>query len=356
MQSIKFKAQNQTEDKIFKNAINEAFAEYLQENNTSRFANNEMRFKIFLFLSLWLLSYSLFYLFHLPPVLLFPLMVFHLFTHLLIGASIAHDANHNSLFSNNKYNRILSYTFELVGLSSATWRILHNKVHHVFVNVFGVDDAVHAGGVLRFSAQAKRLWFHKYQHIYCFFIYSLSILINILVKDFKLIKLYKSRSYNLSIWDIVGLFTFKILYFVFYLFLPIYLGHYSAAQFICFYFFGQLIIGLFLALIFEPGHHFENTNYPDVGDNVINETWQIHIIKTSCDFATASPLFQWLFGGLNIHVIHHLFSTVCHVHYLALSKKLKKKVMSLGYKYNEFPMFREAFITYKPAQKTGQRK
>jgi len=350
MQSIKFKAQNQTEDKIFKNAINEVVTAYFREKNISRFANNEMRFKIFFWLGLWSITYLSFFLFPRwlseQPGLLFIILLLHLFIHLMIGTNIAHDANHNSLFANKKYNKILSYTFEIIGFSSVAWKILHNKKHHAYVNVLGEDNNVNGGGIIRLSAKDKWLWFHKYQFIYCFFFYSLSILNFILIKDFKLLKHYRSGAYNVSIWDIVRLFTFKILYWVFYLFLPIYFGHYSPALFLSFYFAGQLIIGLVLALVFQLLHHFENTNYPDVTDDIINESWQINIIKTSCDYATDTPAINWLFGGANYHITHHLFSNICHVHYAGLTEKLKIKVLSMGYKYNEFRTFRAAYSAH----------
>src|SRR5580658_763634 len=152
MQNIKFKSQNKTEDKIFKNAIHEAVTDYFREKNITRFANNEMRFKIFFWLGLWLITYLSFFLFPRwlsgQPGLLFIVLLLHLFIHLMIGTNIAHDANHGSLFSNSKYNKILSYTFEIIGFSSVAWRILHNKKHHAYVNVLGEDNNVNGGGII----------------------------------------------------------------------------------------------------------------------------------------------------------------------------------------------------------------
>ena len=45
---------------------------------------------------------------------------------------------------------------------------------------------------------------------------------------------------------------------------------------------------------------------------------------TTSDYATESFWVTHLLGGINHHVIHHLFQHVCHIHYPSLTRILKK--------------------------------
>ncbi|MGC2768355.1 MAG: fatty acid desaturase, partial [Candidatus Acidiferrum sp.] len=55
--------------------------------------------------------------------------------------NIAHDSNHNSISSRPRVNKTLNYVFDLCGISSYMWRILHHRGHHSCINLHGEDDA-----------------------------------------------------------------------------------------------------------------------------------------------------------------------------------------------------------------------
>ena len=44
--------------------------------------------------------------------------------------NIAHDSNHNAISSRPAINKSLNYVFDLCGISSYMWRILHHRGHH----------------------------------------------------------------------------------------------------------------------------------------------------------------------------------------------------------------------------------
>ena len=100
----------------------------------------------------------------------------------------------------------------------------------------------------------------------------------------------------------------------------------------------QFICGLVLALIFQPAHVIQETEFfvPDEEGSVENN-WAIHQLKTTSNFANDSRLFSWLIGGLNYQVEHHLFPHVCHVHYRNISKIVKKTAeeYDLPYHYHK---------------------
>jgi linoleoyl-CoA desaturase len=48
---------------------------------------------------------------------------------------------------------------------------------------------------------------------------------------------------------------------------------------------------------------------------------------------------SWLLGGLNFHLEHHLFPTVCHVHYPALTQIVDATCREHGVPCAEHPSF-----------------
>jgi len=47
-------------------------------------------------------------------------------------------------------------------------------------------------------------------------------------------------------------------------------------------------------------------------------------------------------GGLNYQIEHHLFPTICHVHYREISEIVKKTAQEFNLPYNSFSTFRSA--------------
>jgi linoleoyl-CoA desaturase len=70
------------------------------------------------------------------------------------------------------------------------------------------------------------------------------------------------------------------------------------------------IAGFILAMIFQPAHVIEGTEYPlpDENGNLEN-SWAIHQLHTTTNFGHKEKLFSWYVGGLNYQVEHHLFPT-----------------------------------------------
>ena len=87
--------------------------------------------------------------------------------------NIAHDSNHNAISSAPSVNKTLNYVFDLCGISSYMWRILHHRGHHSCVNVHGEDDALTGRGILRFTPHEPRKPLQRFQHIYALFLYAI---------------------------------------------------------------------------------------------------------------------------------------------------------------------------------------
>ena len=69
-------------------------------------------------------------------------------------------------------------------------------------------------------------------------------------------------------------------------------------------------------------------------------------LYTTANFANDNHILNWYVGGLNFQVEHHLFPTICHVHYKALSKIVKQTAEEYGIPYNYQPTFTGAVVNH----------
>ena len=102
-----------------------------------------------------------------------------------VGFSVAHDALHGAYSSNQRVNRLLGYSFDILGANGYMWKITHNVIHHTYTNIPGVDEDLTVSPLLRLSPGAPLLPIHRWQHVYGWLTYSLATLNWIFMKDFQ---------------------------------------------------------------------------------------------------------------------------------------------------------------------------
>ncbi len=261
-----------------------------------------------------------------------------------IGLSVMHDANHGSYSSNKKVNQALGCIVNLVGGYHVNWKIQHNVLHHSYTNVHGFDEDIDKG-VMRFSPDQERKGFFRFQVYYAPFLYGIMTIYWLLVKDFEQLVRYNKKgllagqgiSFNKALVQI--LFN-KTWYIALTLVLPLAVMELPWWQILLGFLLMQFICGLILAFIFQPGHVVEDTNFyaPDENGSIEN-SWAIHQMRTTSNFATGSVLFSWFVGGLNFQIEHHLFPNICHVHYRGISKIVKEIAKEFNVPYYQHKTF-----------------
>ncbi len=105
---------------------------------------------------------------------------------------------------------------------------------------------------------------------------------------------------------------------------------------------GQFLNGITLVFVFLTGHLTEDTNFPVPEDGNIENNWAVHVVETTSDYSPKSRVLSWFTGCLNLHVAHHLFPKVCHVHYKHITPIIKSVAFKHGLEYREMPSFRYA--------------
>jgi linoleoyl-CoA desaturase len=107
------------------------------------------------------------------------------------------------------------------------------------------------------------------------------------------------------------------------------------------------ITGFILAVIFQPAHVIEGTEYPVPDDKGnMENNWAIHQLHTTTNFGHREKMFSWYVGGLNYQVEHHLFPNICHVHYRKIACIVKKTAEEFGLPYKSKDTFLQALIAH----------
>ena len=321
--------------------------EYFKENEISRYGNREMYVKATVLISIYLLSYILILTLQVNAWLLLPFAVLMGLAKAGIGMGVMHDALHGSYSKNTKLNKMMGDTIYMLGGNAFVWKIQHNIFHHTYTNIHGMDEDINTKVVIRLSDQAPLKRYHRFQHIYVFFLYSLMTLL-LLVNDF-----IKILNYNR--WGIVKqqrttldkeythMVALKVVYLFFMIALPILISSLLWWQVLIGFFAMHFTSGFILSVIFQMAHIVEGAHQPmpDTEGNIEN-AWAIHQLETTANFSPDNRFLNWYIGGLNYQVEHHLFPNICHVHYPKLSKIVSETAREFNLEYNVKPTFRSA--------------
>lgn len=346
-QSLTFSSINRE----FTQTLNKRVNEYFKTNNISRVGNTEMVVKTVVMFGLYFIPYALMiggvvtglgWMFLLVLVMSLGLAG--------IGLSVMHDANHGAYSSKKWLNTLMGYSLNLVGANAFNWKIQHNVLHHTYTNVHEEDEDISPRGVLRLSPHSNWKWFHKYQFIYAWFLYGLMTIVWMVFKDFVRIIRYQqnglARSNNANIlkeWII--LLVTKVVYVSYIFVIPFLVTSLSGWQIL----FGILtmhyIAGFILAIIFQPAHVIEGTEYPLPDEHhKLENTWAVHQLHTTTNFGNKSRWFSWYVGGLNFQIEHHLFPNICHVHYRKISAIVESTAREYNLPYKSATTFVDALL------------
>ncbi len=270
-----------------------------------------------------------------------------------IGLCVMHDANHGSYSKNTTVNRALGFSLNLLGGHALNWKLQHNVLHHTYTNVHLHDEDIAPPGFLRFEPHSKLKKIHRLQFLYAWFFYGIMSLMWSTTKDFKQIIRYNKmnllKGANTTFAkELTIIILSKVIYFG-YMILPyLLIKEMTFLNWLTGFVTIHYIASFILALIFQPAHVVTETEFPMPTDegNLEND-WAVHQVKTTMNFGNADKVFSWIVGGLNFQVEHHLFPTICHVHYPQISEIVKKTAEEFNLPYNSKKSFAGALWSHE---------
>ena len=311
---------------------------YFEENNISETGDWRLYIKTIFWIGLYIWSYASLVVFpsQTETWKLISLCIIHGLSWAGIGFNIVHDAAHGSYSKNAFLNYVISHFFDILGVSNYMWRRKHNIAHHTYVNIEDEDDDIGTMGLMRLTPNQERKSYHRFQAFYAIPAYSILYMAWISKKDLEKYhtKMVASTTIpEMSSIDRFLFWFFKGLYFVIYFLIPILVWGPIA---IVGWLIAAGICGITISLVFQLAHIVRKAQFPVAVEDRIDSSFDMHQIRTTCDFATNNWLVNWLVGGLNFQVIHHLFPKVSHVHYKSIQKIALEVFNEYGVKYNHY--------------------
>ena len=320
---------------------------HFTSNNISRKANTSLIIKGIVVFAVLLVPYYIFMTQNLSFGLFFLFYILHTFGQVLVAFNIGHDANHNALSNNKFINKLGYFTYDLVGVNSYVWRLMHTKGHHPNINIPDLDQSIMGRKLFRFSPDQVRETHHKWQHIYVFFFYGLVTIDYVFFRDFVFL-FHKNNPYFKDMKhpfkEYVFLIASKLFYITYTLIIPIVFLDFSWYLIILTFIIGHFIGGSLMAFIFQTTHTVEDTFYPKTKKDY--KHFLVHIFATTADYSWRNRSFNWLMGGLNMHVAHHISPTTCHVHYYDMTKIAQATAKSFDIPYRENKTFLKAIKSH----------
>jgi len=348
-QTLKFSREDSA--KFFR-TLNKRVNDYFKDNNIDRTGNWKLWLKTVILFCIYLTPYFLFLTLELPTSVQLLLTIVMGVGMAGIGMNVMHDGNHGSYSNKTWVNKIMGGTMYFLSGNVYNWQVQHNVLHHTYTNIHGHDEDLEAGRILRFSKHAKWHWHHKFQHYYSILLYGLLTINWAITSDFK--QMYRYTKQKLSygkfpnpVWNWSRLVIFKILYVLVWIVIPILFFNIVWWKILIGFFIMHYTAGLILSVIFQLAHVIEEAEVvlPEKSGTMKN-TWAIHQLRTTVNFATNNKIVNWFTGGLNHQVEHHIFPHISHVHYSKISKIVKNTAKEFNLPYNEYKTTRKAIIAH----------
>lgn len=335
----------------FHNDLKERVERYFVENNLPRHATAAMVVKTIFWFSSTALLYALLLSDVLSPYPVATMATWMVLGFCLacIGFNVGHDAIHGSYSDKKWVNGLLSWSFDFMGANSYTWSIAHNFVHHTYTNIPDVDKDIEPGPFIRLYPRYEGVyWFHRYQHFYAFFLYSLVSLIWVFVKDYEQIAQRDPRTGKYApVTEFVKLFIGKALHIGILLVVPLLVIEQPLWLIGLGYFAMHLVGGFTLSIVFQLAHVVDGPEFPRPDKkHEMNVSWAEHQLMTTANFSAGKELATFITGGLNHQVEHHLFPRICHIHYPKLAPIVRQCAQDHGLPYYESPTFLAAAASH----------
>lgn len=335
----------------FFRTLNSRVNNYFKENNIQKTGNWKLYVKTIVMFAVFLTPYFLILTLDMP-------FWVHLLLAIVIGIGMAgvgmnvmHDGNHGSYSNINWINKFMGGSIYILAGNVYNWQVQHNVLHHTYTNIVGHDEDLDAGRVIRFSKDAKWYSFHRFQQYYSIFLYGLLTFNWAITTDFKQMRSYLKRKLSYGeakspkiLWT--TLLITKTIYFTIWIVLPILIGI-TWWKVLVGFFVMHYTAGLILSVVFQLAHVVKETTNPVPNENgEIENTWAIHQLFTTTNFAPKNWIVNWYTGGLNHQIEHHIFPNISHVHYGKISKIVKETAQECNLPYYEYKTMRSAVIAH----------
>ncbi len=265
-----------------------------------------------------------------------------------LATGVMHDGNHGAFSTNARVSRIAGWSSDLLGASSYLWRFKHNKLHHGNTNVVGYDTDIDQMPFARLAPQQPWRPWHRYQHVYMWFLYGFLTLQWFLLGDLRTLRSGKVGDHALPVRPRrrdVALISFgKLLHLTWALLIPMLFHPWWGV--LAFYLSISWLVGFLLANIFQLAHCVDRAEFftPDAPRR--GADFELHQLRTTVDIRCKVPVVRdalhWMMGGLDHQVEHHLAPKLPHTTHRLAGPRLEGACREAGVTYRVHPSITSA--------------
>jgi linoleoyl-CoA desaturase len=261
------------------------------------------------------------------------------FAAVAVATCVMHDGNHGAFSRSKRVNRMAGSTLDLLGGSSWMWRVKHHTLHHASTNVVGVDTDIDQAPFARMAPQQPWRPWHRYQHLYIWFLYGIMTLRWFLVGDFMALARNRVGTQTLPTRNrrrqVAGLFAGKAVHLGLAIIIPLVLHPWWAV--LAFYLAVSWSVGVLLAVVFQLAHCVEDAEFVTSNDHVRGRNFADHQLRTTLDVQCRIPgvrrVVRFMMGGLDHQIEHHLAPALPHTIYPLLARRLRAECAARGLPY-----------------------
>ena len=256
----------------------------------------------------------------------------------LVTMNLGHDISH---FALSRKPSVWKWAGHLIccvhGISPYVWAYQHVIGHHVYPNYDTLDPDVATKKVDYWRIKSFQEWcpHYVYQHIYMPLLFTL-LSLKMRVQDFhNMLTLHKADTIvNPPGRQELLLFILSKTLFLYYRIILPY-PYLSLANLLLLNIVSELINGFWLGFITQVNHINGSVIFPDASSKP-GMTWSEMQVATAVDYATDSPLWSFLTGGLNTQVVHHLFPWILSSYYVDINPIVEKTCAEYGVSYMSY--------------------
>lgn len=263
-----------------------------------------------------------------------------------IGFNVQHDGGHHAASSRRGLNRLAAFALDLVGGSSWVWHWKHNVFHHTHPNLVGLDVDIDIQPFVRLAPQQRLRPWHRYQHLYTWFLYALLAIKWHFVDDFRDVAtgyIGTQRFPRPRGFELVAFVGGKLFFFTWAFVVPMLL--HSPWKVLLGYLVASVTVSLCLAITFQAAHCVEEADFP-ISASSAGDDWAQHQLRTSVDFGPQQSVWTTVLGGLNFQTIHHLFPKLSHPELASIAPVVHLVCARHGLEYRVLPGFGAAIASH----------
>lgn len=249
-----------------------------------------------------------------------------------------HMGNHRGMSSNATINTIVESLMDLIGGSSRIWSYEHAVAHHLTPNLLWTDNDCSIGEpFIRFHPGIPWKPLHRIQAPAVIVAMTIGTAKWYISDIFHLLAgSVGSQKFAVSRGDWIQLAFFKSFWFLLHIVLPYY--YHGSIGFA----FGSAFVVMAVA-----AHYLENIfivnhiQHELIPDPTLH--WAQQQTIGSADWAAGSYFWNFISGGLNHQIEHHLFPSISHHCYPAIAPIVEQTCKEFGLPYNNYSSFPSAW-------------